>query len=155
MTKSATHHYGKIIHGMLTYYNKALLDLDIRELDGMEFDLVLKEKKKHVSLDTHGYYRGGVLREALKYETFPNWTEDQLHDFFADMYLKEIQIKQIKFSSGHESIREVPHVISTASLSQKEMNDYIQKVIGWLAVEGIVIHPPEQYYLRMFKSHEK
>lgn len=155
MTKTATHHYGKVIHGMLTYYNKALLDLNIRELDGYEFDLVLKEKKKRISLDTHGYYRGGVLREALKYETFPDWTEDKLHDFFADKYLKEIEIKRIKFKSGTEILKEVVHIRSTSDLNQSEMNDFIGKVIRWLEVEGIVIHPPEAYYMGMFKSHEK
>lgn len=154
MTKSATHHYGKVIHGMLTYYNKPLLDLEIRNLEGLEFDLILKEKKKRVSLDTHGYYRGGVIREALKYKLFTGWTEDSMHDFFSSIFLKRTKIHALHRDHGIEQ-QPVTTIKSTSDLSQVEMNQFIENVIRWLDAEGIVIHPPEQYYLNQFKSHEK
>lgn len=155
MTKSATHHYGKIIHGMLTYYNKALLDLEIKELDGYEFDIVLKEKKKRVSLDTHGYYRGGVLREALKYEKFDGYSEDDIHDLFADMFLRQDKMLIQRYANGKTRIRSIIKVRSTADLNQSEMNIFIKDVVEWLEAEGIVIHPPEAYYLSKYKTSEE
>jgi hypothetical protein len=151
MAKVIYHHYGKIVNGAAAYYNYPLFAQSLAELEGKEFDLIIKEKYKKVSLDTHGYYRGGVIKEALKYEIFGGWDEDMLHDFFASEFLRQVKVFQLQKEDGiHQA--PITSIRSTSSLSQGEMNEFVDKVIRWLANEGIVIHSPEQYYLDKYKT---
>lgn len=145
-------HYGKIVNGKYVFYNPALHQKSLEMLEGKEFVLVLKEKFKKTSLDTHGYYRGGIILECMKYEMFGGWNEDEIHDFFAGMFLTYKKIKTLKLPDGKISAKEITNTISTGSLSQKEMNVFIESVIHWLANQGIVIHTPEEYYLGKYKT---
>lgn len=152
MAKIIYHHYGKVTNGALVHYNWPLFKQTLSSLEGLEFDLILKEKHKRVSLDTHGYYRGGIIKECMQYEIFGGWDENDIHEFFADMFLK--YTKTLIRSDINKRIL-VTKVQSTAELNQREMNEFIDKVIAWLANEGIVIHSPEQYFLGKYKTVEK
>jgi len=50
---------------------------------------------------------------------------------------------------GQEEPTQVPctKILSTSELNQKDMGIFIEKVIRFLAQQGIVIRTPEQYYL--------
>ncbi len=154
MAKSVIiHHYGKVNEDcFLSFYNHELYNQSLIQLKGKEFDLIIKERKKNVSLDTHAYYRGGVIAECLKYEKFNGWTKEDVHDFFASIFLSST--KQLR-NGENDRVAFIPTIKSTSDLSQSEMNEYINKVVKWLSEKGIVIHPPEQYYNGIFKSHEK
>lgn len=155
MAKVIYHHYGNVNEdGSLFFYNKALFQQSTDLLRGKEFDIIIKEKHKKVSLDTHGYYRGGVIKEALQYEIFGGWDEGDLHNFFASEFLRETKILSLsKEGAVHQA--PVTSIRSTASLNQSEMNEFVEKVIRWLANEGIVIHSPEEYYLGRYKTTEE
>lgn len=155
MAKIIYHHYGKVTNGSLVHYNWPLFKQTLISLEGLEFDLIIKEKHKRVSLDTHGYYRGGIIKECLQYEMFGGWTEDDVHDFFADQFLHYYKTLIINHDDNDKTYCNVRKVISTSSLNQKDMNEFIEKVIGWLAEHGIVIHSPEQYFLGKYKTVEK
>jgi len=148
--KATYQHFGKIVNGQKLYYNPKLLQQSLSDLEGKEFVEVLKEKYKKVSLDTHGYYRGGVVKECMGYEIFGGWDEDDLHAFFASEFLRETKVLPL---SKDDAVHQAPitAIRSTASLSQREMNEFVEKVIRWLANEGIVIHTPEEYYLGNYK----
>lgn len=154
MAKITYHHFGRVTNGNLVHYNYPLFKQSLAQLEGLEFDLVLKEKHKRVSLDTHGFYRGGIVKECLQYEIFGGWNEDDVHDFFADMFLSYTRTVTIKTENSviHRNIRKTQ---STAELNQREMNEYVDRVIRWLADEGIVIQSPENYFLGKYKSDEK
>lgn len=137
------HHYGKVVKGHLVFQYPELYQSVKNKLEGKEFDLVLKEKFKKVTLDQHGYYRAGIIREALRYESFGGWTEDELHDFFADMFLKETVVKTIDGTQYP-----VTSIRSTKDLSVQEMKEFIERVIQWLAEHDIVVLTPEQYYTK-------
>lgn len=154
-TPPTYHHYGKVTNGSLVHYNWPLFKQSLASLEGKEFDLIVKEKRKRVSLDTHGYYRGGIIRECLQYEIFGGWEEEDVHDFFSFEFLGHTKTFMVRHDNGMISYRNLKKVPSTADLSQKEMNEYIEKVIAWLANEGIVVHSPEDYYLGKYKTIEK
>lgn len=97
-------HYGKIVKGVKYYYNKNLYAQNLSELEGKEFEEVFKKKHKRVSLDAHGYYRGGVLGTALDSEMFGGWDRDDIHDFFAKMYLSYTKALVIKYVNGSEKL---------------------------------------------------
>ncbi len=150
MAKVQYHHFGKVSNGILAHYNHPLFQQVVASLEGKEFDLVLKEKYKKVSLDTHGYYRAGIVKECMNYEIFGGYSEDEIHAFFSNLFLKYSKTMII-----NDAQYQVTRIQSTAELSQSEMNEFVEKVIRWLANEGIVIHSPEQYFLGKYKTEEK
>lgn len=145
-------HYGKIINGKKTYYNESLYNQTIRSLEGREFEEVIKEKHKKVSHDQHAYYRGGVLGTALEYEIFGEWNEKELHLFFGDLFLSYIIEEKYLVTDGTTKKRHVKRIESTADLSTKEMAQFIDHVIGWLAQQGIVVKDATQYYLEKYQT---
>ncbi len=63
-------HYGKVVQGVKRYYRPELLADNLKELEGKEFEEVLKEKTKNVSTDAHAFYRGGIIKTAMADEMF-------------------------------------------------------------------------------------
>ncbi len=153
MAKITYHLFGKVTNGNLVHYNYPLFKQVLSQLEGLEFDLVLKEKHKNVSLDTHGFYRAGVIKECLNYEMFGGWTDDECHEFFADMFLSYVKTIKVITSQG-TAYREKRETASTAGLNQREMNEYVDLVITWLAGQGIVIQSPESYFLGKYKTQK-
>lgn len=148
-------HYGRIVNGVKQYYNPALYKETITSLEGKEFEEVIKQKHKRVSEDAHGYYRGGVLGTALEFEMFGGWTKDDLHDFFAKMFLSYKKSLILKYDDGTECVETIKKTQSTSGLNSKEMTEFVDKVIQWLAEQGIVVLPPEQYVLGKYKTETK
>lgn len=154
MAKITYHHYGQVKNGTLIHYNFPLYSQTLSSLEGKEFDLIIKEKHKRVSLDTHGYYRAGIVKECMNYEMFGGWSEDDLHSFFADMFLKYTKMLIVNHDNGTTTQREITRIQSTSELNQKEMNEFIDKVVQWLAEHEIIIQSPESYYLGKYKTTE-
>lgn len=140
-------HFGKVVNGKMVFYNDSLHKEAVKSLEGKEFEVILKEKSKRVTTDQHGYYRKGVLGTALEFEIFGGWSKDELHDFLADKFLMEGYSKQI----GDKWV-EVHKTRSTASLNRKEMAQFIDNCIKWLATQGIVVLDSEHYILQQYKS---
>ena len=121
-------HFGKVINGKRIYYNNNLHNEYVRSLEGQEFEETIKVKFKRVSTDAHGYYRGGILGESMNYEMFGGWTRGELHEFFANKFLS--YTKAVKYIFGEETIyRDKIDVLSTSSLSSKEMFEFCEKCI--------------------------
>lgn len=149
-------HFGKIVNGKRIYYNQELHNEYLADLEGKEFEEVIKPKFKRVSTDAHGYYRGGILGECLNYEIFQGWTRNEIHEnHFAPMFLSyEKAIKYID-KDGDTCYRYEKVVESTSSLSAKEMFDFCEKCIQWLAEHGIVVHSPQEYLLGKYKTETR
>lgn len=152
---TAIRHYGKVINGKRIYYNNDLHQEYINDLEGQEFEETIKLKFKKVSTDAHGYYRGGILGECLNYEIFRGWEREDIHtNHFAPMFLS--YIKRVKYISGEDTLyRNKIEIQSTASLNSKEMFEFCEKCIQWLAEKGIVIHSPQDYLLGKYKTETK
>ncbi len=154
MSKVTLKHYGVITKGKEVFYNKPLYLEVISELEGKEFDLVIKEKHKKVSTDAHGYYRAGIIGECLKSEIFGGWDRDEIHEFFSDEFLT-YTVTEKYLKNGATIYREKIKKTSTSELNSKEMFEYCEKCIRWCADNEIIIHTPEQYLLCKFKTIER
>lgn len=156
MAKQTTiRHFGKVVNGKRIYYNRELHDEYVYALEGQEFEEVIKVKFRKVSTDAHGYYRGGILGECLNYEMFRGWTRDEIHDLhFAPMFLS--YTRTIKYMAGDQTMyREKQEITSTSSISSKQMFEFCERCIQWLAERGIVVHTPQQYLLGKYKTETK
>ncbi len=151
MSKVTLKHYGVISKGKEVFYNKPLYLEVISELEGKEFELIIKEKHKRVSSDAHGYYRGAIIGECLKSEIFRGWEREEIHEFFAGEFLTYV-VTEKYLKNGNTIYKEVLRKTSTANLSSKEMFDFCEKCIQWCAENEIIIHTPEQYQLGRFKT---
>lgn len=154
-SKVTIKHYGKIERGKIVYYNPLLFLEVTKELEGREFELVIKEKHKRVSTDAHGYYRGGIIGECLKSNLFAGWEREEIHEHFAGLFLNYVTHEKCLDKKGNTIYKEVIKKTSTSNLSSKEMFEYCEKCIQWCAENEIIIHSPEQYFLGRFKTIEK
>jgi hypothetical protein len=146
-------HYGKISNGKRLYYNEPLHREAIFDLEGQEFEETIKLKHKRVSHDAFGFYFGAVIGTALEHEMFGGWDKDEVDDFFSDMFLSYTKTLCIKHDNGVEEFRTIKKVESKASgFSSKKMREFTEKCIGWLAENGIVVPPSENYDLGKFKT---
>ena len=145
--KTILKHFGKIVNGKRIYYNFNLHIETLHDLEGQDFEEVIKLKHKKVSNDAHGYYRGGILGECMEYEMFRGWERDEIHQHFATLFLR------YTVNVMTETVfREEKKIQSTSDLSSKEMFEFCEKCIQWCAENGIVIHSPESYILGKYKT---
>lgn len=138
--------YGKVKGGSLVFSMENIARwkelLQMIEAGSGEFELEIKQREYRPTSSQFGYLYGGIYREALRSNKFASWTEDQMEHFFGDMFLAE----RITIELPGKPV-EVKRVIrSTASLTRRELSEFIEKVIAWLANEGIVVSGPEDYY---------
>lgn len=146
-------HYGKISNGKRIYYNEPLHRESIFNLEGQEFEEVIKLKHKRVSQDAFGYYYGAVIETALNFEMFGGWDKDEVDDFFSDMFLSYTKTLCVKHDDGSEEFRTIKKVESKGNgFSSKKMHEFTEKVIGWLGQHGIAVPPSENFLLGKYKT---
>lgn len=128
----------------MNFYNIPLLNHCKNELEGKEFELVLKEKHSRVTNSQYRYYFGGVLRTCYQTEMFSHFDKaDDIHEmFFGPKFLSYTKVVEV----GKEKslVKRVP---SLTTITRKELGEFIDKVIIWCAEHSIVILSPEQYKL--------
>lgn len=137
-------HYGIIKNGKKIYYNQPLYDQQMLNLEGQEFEEVIKKRFHKVTEDQRNYYFGAILKVAHKHDAFIHFNKpDDIHeDIIAPMFLGYTKIVEFR---GQKI--EKKEVRSTTSLSKEEMSEFIDRVIQWLAMEfDITIYSPEAYY---------
>lgn len=151
MSKALVKHYGRVVEGERKYYTEELLRRNLESLEGQEFEETIKLRHKKVSRDTHGYYRGGILPTCHESEWFSSVdTQDTIHEFFADLFLSFH--KEVKVGGQVLTIKKV---LSTSEINQKEMNEFIDKVLAWCAHHDIVVLDPEQYNYQRYRTVDR
>lgn len=146
-------HFGKIVNGKRLYYNVELHRETIFDLEGCEFEETIKLKHKPVSEDAFGYYFGAVVGTALKFEMFGGWDKNDVDEFFSDMFLTYTKTLCIKHDNGTEEFRTIKKVESKSSgFSSKKMREFTEKCIQWLAGNGIIVPPSENWHLEKYKT---
>lgn len=150
MGKLEIRYFGVIRNGRRIYYNQELHERQLANLEGKEFEEIIKEKSKRVSTSTHGYYRGGILPSCINSSSFDGWTEDEVHEYYANKFLRHTYEKIL----GDKRI-EIVIIKSTGDLNQSEMNYFVEQVSRDCAEKGIEILPPEQYNLTKYRVIKK
>lgn len=152
MSRPVLRHYGIMKAGIIHLHNLPLYQKNAAELEGKRIEFTVTEEREKPSVDQHAYYRGGVLETGLTAECFRGWTADQLHAFFIDGFFGIDRLVCIKLKNGQTIERIIRDKPSLADLGKKDMAEYIDKCISFLAIEGVVVHTPEQYKLAKFKT---
>lgn len=148
MAKPIYRHYGKIVNGIKKYYDIELQQQSVNDLEGKDFEEVIKEKHIKVSTDQFGYYHAGIIDEMLKFEKYRGWTHDDVDDYLSELYLTVK--KTLDLNDGNYYI--VSKTESKGSgFSRSAMREFIEMCIIHCAKEGIVIKSSEQYYLEKYK----
>jgi len=145
-------HYGIMKGRKIHLHNVPLFNKNADGLDGKRIELTIKEVHETPSSDQHAYYRGAVIETGLTAECFGGWSGDELHKFFVDLFLGIIKHVEVKHKDGSLHITDRRDVPSLSDLSKKEMAEYVEKCIMFLAQEGIVVHTPDQYKLNKYKT---
>lgn len=140
--------YGKTKSGKLMFseenMKRWMAVLQDIEFGSGEFELEIKQREYNANSSQFGYLYGGVYREALLTNKFKSWTEDEMEEHFGNLFLAE----RITIEVPGKPV-EVKRIIkSTSSLSRKELSEFIERVIAWLANEGIAVSGSEDYYTK-------
>ncbi len=75
------------------------------------------------------------------------WTKDEIHEEFAGRFLSYADKERFIDANGKAGTRDVIKVKSTSGLNSREMFEFCEKVIRWLASHKIIVKDPEQYEL--------
>lgn len=143
-------HFGKVTHGgNIFFYELELWKQQLLSLAGKEFEIVIKEKHKRPTVSQFGYYFGGILKTCLQYEQFSHYTSvEELHkEVFQPMFLGY----QVRVVVGKKKFDKVM-VKSLSDLNKQETAEFIDNVLNFLATEGIVILPKEQYVEKYYRE---
>lgn len=131
---------GKIINGKKVYNNGTRYIKELKRLDGKDFVEYLEEAKDSPTLNQYAYYYGGLLRTALESEVFGGWEQEELDAFLKEQFLTKIKMKTVK-----EDLITLRITKDKSAISKKEMVEYIEKCIMFMATEGIEIEDSETY----------
>lgn len=143
-------HFGRVLpNGNISFYNVELWQEQRESLAGKEFELTLKERHKRPSVSQFGYYWGGILKTCLQHESFSHYTTvEELHkDVFQPMFLSY----QVRIVVGKKKWDKTM-VKSLTELNKRETSEFIDNVLNFVAQEGVLILPPEQYTDRYYRE---
>jgi len=143
----AVKHKGKVTNGELYLNNVEYYKLCLKEFEGKEIEVIVKEKEKDPTLRQYGYYFGVVLPTALEDETFGGWSKEEL-----DAYLKSNFLQKTKLKILNNVPVELRYSPSKAVITKEEMTEFLNKVIIFLAQQGIIV-PESHEYISNDKSN--
>lgn len=148
-------HKGEVHNGVRTYYEPELhkRNLESIEAQGGKFTETLRVTSKRISNDTYAYFFGGIVKTALQFNRYGGWGPDEFRKYYEDMFLSEEKCFIIQDDEGMPISQKIVKMTrSISDCNQKEMNVFCEQVIADLAMQGIVILSPEQYYLEKYKT---
>lgn len=142
-------HFGFIKNGRKVYHNPELYNAQLLQLEGQEFEEIIKKRTRKTTHSQFDFYRGIILPICYQQECFSHYDKpDDIHDdYFADKFLS--YTKTVTLPDGRKV--EKKRTISTSSLTVEEMSKFIEKVIIDCAELGIIIKDPQAY----INSHYK
>lgn len=151
--KRTLRNYGIITNGQKVYYNEELRLQAIADVgEGHEFEEVTEVRKIRASVDQFGYFFGGIIPECQEYEKFGGWTEKEIEGFFVDLFISEFIYKTMKMENGSVKNIRIHIKGSLSGITKKEMSLFIEEVLRWLANEGIVVKPSQDYHNGKYKT---
>ncbi len=131
--------YGVIRQNVLKPYNTALHSNVMQHYNDQEVEYCIRKKKQSPTQESHNYYRGIILGVCEQAEIFGGWKRDKIHRFFASMFLKDVEVKEIKGKTYM-----VESILSTGAISKKRMVQFIEEVRAWLDMQGIITPEPQK-----------
>lgn len=118
--------YGTVKNGRFKFASQREQDnysLYLGTLDKCYVELVIKKRKRTRTLNQNRYY-WGVIVKLLSNHT--GYSDDEMHEALKSLFLSH----PMQLASRNISVNK-----STASLSTKEFEDYMDQIRGWAQVE--------------------
>lgn len=138
---------GTVRHGQRYYHKPMLVQKIIDDLEGQEFEEIIKKKEKGKTHLQLAYYYGGIIKKTCMQSTlFEGWTEKEIDAFFKDEFLTYYATKSV---DGVE--KDFPVVEGLSKLTTQEMGQYTERVIQWLAEHDIIVLTPDEYRLNKYE----
>lgn len=126
-----------------------LYEKQIQSLEGRRFVEIISEVKQKPTQSQFGYYRGGILPTCYQSEMFSHLdNKDKIHElYFAKKFLTHVELLVLPNEKY-----EVQITRSLADLSDKEMSEFIERVLAECANLGIEVLPSEMYYNKIYNK---
>lgn len=136
-------HFGKVVNGKRVYSNLTLHHQQLLALEGKEFEEVIKERTKKVTLDQYAFFYGAILPTCHNSEMFSHYDkpEDIYEDYFADKFLSYKKLITLPDGTTYTKTK----YRSLTELNRKEMSAFIESVLRDCDMNGILVLPPEMY----------
>ncbi len=123
---------------VLIPYDKTLYGNVMGLYEGRQVEFVIRHKRKKVTSNTHGYYRGILLPYLTKHtEQFRGWKTTEVHKYFVSQHLKDIIERQM----GEVTVL-IMTTLSTGEISQSRMNIFIDDIRQECSEKGISTPDP-------------
>jgi hypothetical protein len=147
--KVQVRHFGKVVRGRKVYNNPELYNLQLQQLEGKEFEEIIKVRSKRTTDSQHAYYRGAILPACFQSEMFGHCDKpDDIHEYFADRFLSYTVMIHRPDGTKFESKR----IRSMADLNRQETSEYIARVKMECEILEIQILSPEEYYNKLYNK---
>lgn len=141
-------HLGVVKNGKFQAYKPELLKSELQEKEGQPVYLLVQDYEVEKTTDELGYYYGGIIAgTCMRTEIFGGWEKEEIDDFFQTMFLDEHITKMMKGEVVSFNRRN-----RISKLTKKNMSMFINKVIQYLASEGIVVLPSEMYLKSKYRA---
>jgi hypothetical protein len=106
-------------------------------------DVFIIEHEEPKSSSQLGFYHGIIIRKVcMNTEAFRGWEENEIDKFFRSLFLVTRDWRVIE---GRRY--EIVNTESFSTISKKRLSVFIDKVINWLATQGIVVPDPSEVYV--------
>ena len=121
-------HKGRVENGLLILFDKKLFNIYLKTFEGKHVDLIIKLPSKDRSHQQNRYY-WGVIVDIVGKEL--GYSPDETHEAFKIKFLLDRRGK-------------IPTIRSTATLTTKEFEEYLENIKMWASeFLGIVLPDPE------------
>jgi hypothetical protein len=122
-------HRGKVSNGALQLWDLEKYQHDIERHDGCDIRLIIVEDVPNHTTEQMRTFRGHITDCALQAEDFGGWTKQEFQEAMKYQFLRET--KDVKQPDG--SYKEIERVPSLGDLNIKQMSEFIENVINFLA----------------------
>jgi hypothetical protein len=128
-------HKGVVQNGELYLEDVSFYKEDLVRHNGLNIHIEIHEEELDHTFEQMKFFRGPITSIALQSNAFAGYSKLEFQELMKTMFLAEK--KDVRMLNG--IIKEVIHIPSLGNLKLKEMNQFINDVIQFLAEEGITI----------------
>ncbi len=141
-------HFGKIVKGRKVYNNPELYANQLAQLEGMEFEEIIKKRTRKTTLSQFAFYYGAILPTCYQCEIFSAFDKsDDVGIYFEDKFLSYT----IPIHLPNGGIKTITKTKSLTGLNIDETSEFITKVLAECDSLGITVLSPEEYFNRYYK----
>lgn len=138
---------GHVRNGKRIYHKPILVEKIIEQLEGQQFEEVIKKKEKGKSHSQLAYYFGGIVKKTcMECTLFEGWTEKEIDAFFRQEFIGYVATKVI--DGKQENFLVAEHL---SNLTVAEMANFIDRVTQWLAEHEIYVLTPDEFKLNKYQ----